>query len=251
MYRSDLAALFEYGFNNCPGLQVQDMVATAAFSSWVENPSSSLLLVSGETEEHQEMHCWLSPGLFSVCDARRSLGGDTVLLFCCRGSSAFGRVGLKALLTDLIYQLLAADPTCLRDDAIRKALSASEEASDSRARGSSLDDISVLKSLFTKLVGKRGRVWLFIDRIDWFVNSASLLKTLGKVMAELDGGPGQDCLKVFALASSDAAEEFKLTGRGEEMRSELCLSLKDRCHFIHQRQDEYQEGLFVEARQAW
>ncbi|CAI4213228.1 unnamed protein product [Parascedosporium putredinis] len=195
MYRSDLAALFD------------------------------LLLVSGETEEHQEMHCWLSPGLFSVCDARKSLGGDTVLLFCCRGSSAFGRVGLKALLTDLIYQLLAADPTCLRDDAIRKALPGSEEGSGSRARASSLDDISVLKSLFTKLVGKRGRVWLFIDRVDWFVNSASLLKTLGKVMAELDGGPGEDCLKVFALASSDAAEEFKLTGRGEEMRTASVTSV--------------------------
>ncbi|KAI1085419.1 hypothetical protein F5B20DRAFT_518280 [Whalleya microplaca] len=248
-YRDDLSRTVEQVFNNCSPLDVSDLRSTAAFKEWETNGRSSLLLVTGQTEDHDEMHCWLSPGLFAIHDHCKKRE-DIVLLFCCRpgpgGSSK--PIQVVDLLKDLAYQVLVTKPRLLREESVKKVLPGlAGETRNTNARPSRPYDI-----LLSLLKG-RGRVWIFIDRIDNCVSGhIDLISNLAELMRGLGKGDKQDILKVFLLAASDIKTEFKLIGKGKNTRRDIQYILGDHdCQFIDQDHSAYNIGFFPEIEQNW
>ncbi|KAI1409024.1 hypothetical protein F5Y13DRAFT_171034 [Hypoxylon sp. FL1857] len=257
-YRNEMIAVFNprlnyfaSSLNGCYPLNVHHLRSTAAFQKWAGNTGSHLLLASGQTEDHQQKHCWLSSGLLEVHDECRR-GGELVLLFCCR-PDAYGsrkRVKIEAILRDLAYQILAAHPELLRQESIQELLPRDREGRDNHLP--SMDTDYDPKRILLKLLKGRGKTWIFIDRIDCCLRGHDYLpSTLAKLMNEIEKGEGSDCLKIFLVAASDNSPEFKLFGKGEDTRKDIRDLLDDKCHFIDQTHRDY-NGLHIsEARQDW
>jgi hypothetical protein len=240
LYQHDLSSIFDGSLNNCPPLDVNDLKATKPYKKWLDPAHSSLLLVTGETDDHQELHCWLSQGLLDIRqDACKC--GDLTFRFLCRPEAVGSkRVKMEDLMLDLLYQVLAEEPKLLRDEHTRQIL----KDQIITPNGSCDDGKPPLWSMIPRLIKGRGRVWLFIDRIDWCVGGFNrLLRALGQLMADVDaGGQEGDCLKVFLVAASDTASEFKSVGKGKELRMDLIERLGEKCQFVHQAHGDYTQG---------
>lgn len=93
---------------------------------------------------------------------------------------------------------------------------------------------------------------MFVDRIDCCASGHDrLLTTLARLMNEVDRSEKNDSLKVFLVAASDTAAEFKLVGKGQNTRKDIRSILEEKCQFIDQSHSDYIVGHFSETRQDW
>lgn len=254
-YRNELSDIFTPGldsaFSNCYPLDVKDLRSTAAFRKWTGDIGSNLLLVSGQTEDHDGMHCWLSPALFSVYDECQK-AGQLALLFCCRQATPTSAKLVKVgeVLHDMAYQVLAAHPELLRNEVIREILPRESEGPPESIQSS--NGAPTPEQILLRCLRGRGRTWLFVDRIDCCASGHDrLLTTLARLMNEVDRSEKNDSLKVFLVAASDTAAEFKLVGKGQNTRKDIRSILEEKCQFIDQSHSDYIVGHFSETRQDW
>jgi hypothetical protein len=120
-YKRNLREIFDEGFNNCYPLDINHIKLTKSYTDWKFECVSSILLVTGETEEHQEMNFWLSPALVDLSSDNIQTG-DLVLQFFCRPCQCASLPKTDDILGDLIYQLLKAKPLLLRRWSIQTIL---------------------------------------------------------------------------------------------------------------------------------
>lgn len=96
-------------------LNVDRLMRNSSFRKWEENTKASMMLLYGRTGIPTRDYCWLSPAVFHLIKVYRAR--NHVVIFHCCHDRIFMEQDTQAevVLSSLIYQLLQAKATILRD----------------------------------------------------------------------------------------------------------------------------------------
>ncbi|MCJ1383605.1 hypothetical protein MMC17_006719 [Xylographa soralifera] len=196
----DYRIMVSNAFKNLPRkspLDVDHLLQEITFKHWETSGRSCMMLLSGKTAATRTDFSWLTPATLYVADQCRENSRLTAI-HCCHDEAFMEEdVPAQTVLSSIIYQLLEAKVTILRDQSRYQALSA--RISDAAWRAS---DLKAQFAVLHELLNDERNVYILIDRVDRIKGQPDRwVQPFVKLMKD------SNCkLKILLVASSNGFE---------------------------------------------
>lgn len=184
-------------------LNVDQLMQEPAFRQWEDSHKSSMILLQGRTAITSRDYSYLSPAIFHLVD-QHQVQGHQVIFHCCHDRVFMDKdTPVHVVLSSLVFQLLNAKSSILRDQLRFEDLK--RRFKDPAWRLASPKPGFVVLG---KLLGLFTEIYIFLDRVDRIKGSPDrLLDPLANLVKT-----SRCKVKVFLTASTNHQDpEGKLT----------------------------------------